>query len=44
MLGGGGDGVTVHPGRSSNIPGLFMLQKLELHTGLMGHLACKTDF
>ena len=47
MLGGGGwpcNGLASHPGGSSNIPSRFMLQKLELSAGLMGHLARKQTY
>ena len=36
--GSSGDGLTSHPGGSSNIPSRFMLQKPELSADLMGHL------
>ena len=35
------DGLASHPEGSSNIPSCFMLRKLELSVGLMGHLAHK---
>ena len=33
-----------HPGRSRNTPSRFMLQKLDLSAGWMGHLAHKQAF
>ena len=38
------DGLASHPDGSSNIPSYFMLQKQELSTGLMGHLASKQTY
>ena len=40
----GGNGLASHPGGSSNTPSRFMLRKLKLSIGLMGHLGLYKGF
>ena len=40
MLGVPCDGLASHPGGSRNTASRFLLQKLEIRAGLIGHLAC----